>query len=222
MQLGTTESRKKSNELLVNKFFNLIDEISPTCSFEIGAFSAEFSRELQSKRQAIKKYAFEANPYIYNHFLKEFLFTGIEYINKIVANKNGEIEFNIIKQINGVDITPIRGDNSILEKRFGDIVYEKVLVPSVILDDFAKENNLLNEKIVMWIDVEGSVEQVLKGCENLLDSVVLIFIEVEEGPLWKDQWLEKDVFSFLTQKEFVLVDKDNENIRQYNQIYVKK
>lgn len=99
LDLNKSEDRKQSNILLVEYFFDLIQQIPIKCSFEIGAFSAEFSRKLKALYSDVNVFAFEANPYNYNHFTKTQDFNGIQYLNKAVSDTNGTIEFKIQKTI---------------------------------------------------------------------------------------------------------------------------
>lgn len=223
LDMSLKEDRFKSNKILVDKFFEIIENIKPTCVFEIGAFSAEFSRNIKSKYPEIKSFAFEANPYNFKHFNDLFKFEDldIKYINKAISDKSGDVTFLIQKKINDNEVSPIRGNNSIMTRNVENIEYEEVKVNSISLSDFIKENSISNEIIILWIDCEGYNEFVLNGCIDILNEVYAIFIEVEEKSFWENQWLEKDVEFFLTNNGFFLSARDGEYERQYNQIYLK-
>lgn len=223
LNMNVKEDRFKSNKILVDNFFQIIDDIKPTCVFEIGAFSAEFSRNIKNKHPEIKSFAFEANPYNFKHFneLLKFEDLGINYINKAISDKSDEVNFLIQKRINDTEISPIRGNNSIMSRNSENIEYEEVKVASISLSDFIKENSIVDDTIALWIDCEGYNEFVLNGCKEILNRVYAIFIEVEEKNFWKDQWLEEDVRNFLTNNGFHLFSRDGEYERQYNQIYLK-
>jgi hypothetical protein len=113
-----TKDRNHSNKLLVEYFFELIEKISPTCTLELGAFSAEFSRNIKKKYPKTKVYAFEANPYNFEEFSNRYAFytDDIHYINKAVSSEDGTLTFSIQKKINRKEIKPVRGNNSILER----------------------------------------------------------------------------------------------------------
>ena len=226
-RLGITmdkEGRKKSNKLLIEYFLDIIEKNKPTCTMEIGAFSAEFTRDIKIKYPEVKTFAFEANPYNFEFFSKKYEFEKkeINYINKAISDKEEIVTFNIQIKINDREIDRIRGNNSIIERNQENTDYEKVSVNATSLSDFIKENSLENEKIILWVDVEGANEKLLKGSKNILDKVDMIFIEVEEKQYWKDQWLESDVNDFLTKNNFNLIARDGEYEFQYNQIYINK
>ena len=222
LDIQQAEYRKKSNDILVAYFFDLLQKIQPTCSFEIGAFSAEFSRRLKKIYPDIHAYAFEANPYNHKHFSQKYSFEGINYINKAVSDQDGKLIFNIQKSINDVYIDPIRGNNSILERVSAGIEYDKVEVDAISLTSFVRINNLCTQKMALWLDVEGAIEQVLKGCQSMFDNIDIIFVEVEDIKFWKDQWVQEDVYKFLIEHGYTLIAKDQEYLKQYNQIYIKK
>lgn len=222
LDMRIKEDRDKSNKILVDYFLEIIDRTKPTCIIEIGAFSAEFSRKLREINKNLKIFAFEANTYNFDVFSNKYDFKerNINYINKAISDKNEVITFNIQKKINEKEVSPIRGNNSILERNQINTEYEEVYVESTSLSCFIEQNSLENEKISLWIDVEGANQQVLKGCEKVLNKINLIFIEVEEKEFWKEQWLESDVNEFMSKNNFTLIARDGEYEKQYNQIYI--
>ncbi len=212
---------KESNKLLVDYFFKMINEIQPTHSIEIGAFSAQFSRDLKEINKTIISYAFEANPYNYNYFNEKYSFKDINYFNIAISNVNKNIIFNMQKSIHGKNIPPVVGNNSLLKRSNPDVIYTEIEIESITLNAFFKKNNLEGKNVVLWVDVEGATREVLSESEELLKYVSLIFIEVEEIMFWKEQWLEKDVDIFLKKQNFVPLARDREYNKQYNKIYVK-
>lgn len=215
------EGRNKSAKLLTDYFLKLIKTRNITCAIEVGAYSANFSKKIKIKLPDAKVFAFEANPYNYDFFTKKYIYTDINYINKAVTHINDKVIFNIQTTIKGVEVSPIRGNNSILKKTCDDIQYREIEIESITLNSFIYNNNLINEKIALLIDAEGANHQILEGCKDILDIVDLIFIEVEEFCYWKNQWLESDVNLFLTTNGFTLVGRDGVAGKQYNQIYCR-
>lgn len=224
LSMEKKEDRDLSNKILVEYFFELIKKNTPTCSIELGAFSADFSRNIKNKYNNMKVFAFEANPYNFEFFSEKYEFDklGIEYINKAVSDKEEVLNFNIQRKIKDRELSPIRGNNSIMERNQENTDYENVLVNTISISNFVIENQIESERIVLWVDVEGANEKALKGCEKILDKVSLIFIEVEEKEYWINQWLENNVRDFLTSNNFVLVARDGEYEHQYNQIYINQ
>ena len=222
LNLDIPEDRKKSNLLLVEYFFKLIEQFKPAYSFELGAFSAEFSRRIKKTYPEVVSYAFEANPHNYDFFLNKGGLEDLHYINKALSNVNDKITFNIQKSINQRILNPVAGNNSILEKVHASIKYDKIEVDAITLDSFVNLNGLSDKTNVLWIDVEGAADKVLNGCIETLKNTDLIFIEVETFKFWKDQWLQEDVYNFLNNAGFSLIARDSEYVNQYNQIYIKK
>lgn len=221
LDLDLRSDRVKSNVLLVEYFFHLVEKIQPQCSFELGAFTADFSRKIKQQLPSTKIYAFEANPHNYQYVLANFELEGITYINKALWNENKTLAFNLQTKINGQNVNKVVGNNSVLERHAINFECEVVDVEGITLSSFINENNLKNKSSVLWIDVEGASKEVLNGCVDVLDDVKLIFIEVEEVRFWKKQWLESDVNAFLKDAGFTLIARDGEYPKQYNQIYIK-
>jgi FkbM family methyltransferase len=224
LDLKIREERDLSNKLLVEHLFKIIEEIKPKFSFEIGAFSADFSKKIKNKFPNMSVYAFEANPYNFSHFNGKFKYkeNDINYINMAISDLDGEVDFNIQRKINGKEINTVRGNNSIMNRIHNSTEYDIVKVKSTSMDKFISINNINISNSILWIDVEGATEKVLKGCEKVLNYVSVIFIEVEEKEFWENQWLEKDVNYFLRKNQFELIARDGEYEYQYNQIYINK
>ena len=194
---------------LSNDFILLQDRLRPDVYIEVGAFDAEFSRTIKSKYPDAEVWAFEASPFVYQ---KNSPMDGINYINKAVSDKNDIIDFQL-----QADLHPIVGNNSIL-KRKENKEYFYIPVESVTLNDIFKDK----KNICLWIDCEGANKEVLTGASKILDKVSSIFIEVEEIEYWENQWLDKDVESYLNNFGFKIVKRDSQYENQYNCIFLKE
>ena len=189
-------------------------ELNPTLSIEVGAFSAEYS--VAMSKISVDSYAFEANPHVYNKFKDQIKY--VNYINKAVSNINGISQFGLII---GEDYSEI-GHCGIKEFNNTNIEYEYIDVETVTLNDYFKD--MKDEKISMWIDCEGANEEVLTGASELLSNVNSIFIETENKTMWKDQWLHNDVKDYLKQFDFEIntIKPASPNSVQNNVIFIKK
>jgi FkbM family methyltransferase len=204
-----SQSNILSNESLINKFIEMQKLIRPSLSIEVGAHEATFSKKMHEITENV--WAFEASPYVFEHF---YPISGVNYINKAISNVKGKVDFEIQGERDFKT-----GNNSIL-KRNEDKKYSYVEIDAVTLNDTFK-----NEKnICLWIDCEGANEQVLTGASNILKNVSSIFIEVEEVEYWKGQWLFNDVESYLLENGFILFARGESeyNNKQYNCIFIKK
>jgi FkbM family methyltransferase len=205
-------------------FFSLQEDLKPSVSIEVGAFKAEFSHRMRELYPDVIVWAFEANPYNYAANVEKAVANNIKYLNYAVANQVGTIEFLLQDQlVSGERFIKEMGNNSILQRQDNVTLYDKVKVECVALDHFFIQQEAVQpqDKICMWIDVEGASREVLTASAKLLQQVQTIFIEVEDVPFWQNQWLAGDVDKFLKEKNFVKVARDYEYPLQNNVIYVR-
>ena len=196
------------DEYLAEKFIKLQEQLKPKISIEIGAHEAEFSQLMSKKITKDNTWAFEANPIVYKKYSG---FNNFHYINKAISDKNNYIKFEL--QVGLED----EGNNSI-KNRKEDKIYSYIDVESVTLDSMFSDY----KNICLWIDCEGANKEVLLGAHQVLKNTDSIFIEVEEIEYWEDQWLDVDVFKYLDDQGFALVEKKEQYEKQYNCIFIKK
>lgn len=66
--------------------------------------------------------------------------------------------------------------------------------------------DLTGEKIFLKIDTQGFEDQVLKGADNVLQKIAAIQLELSIQPLYKEQSLFHELYTFLRAKGFYLHD----------------
>jgi FkbM family methyltransferase len=197
----------------LNEYLKISKSFNPTLSIEVGAHRAEYSQAMSEI--GIKSIAFEASPAVYNKFKDSI--SGFDYINMAMSDYAGTILFNIESSSNPADV----GHNSI--KGFNlpwRINGDPVEVSCSTLDLYF--NDLQDEKISMWIDVEGANKEVLLGATRLLKNVKTIYIEVEHIDFWIDQWKRQDVIDFLDANGFDLYREFAAYSNQTNCIFIKR
>jgi hypothetical protein len=130
--LGSQIGRTQSNKDLTNFFIALQQWIKPEISYEIGAYNARFSVFIREHLPEICSIAFEANPYIYNLFRNnpDIVKNRIKYLNFAIANQNKAMDFFIKRNLQGVTVDIILGNNSLLIRNEDDHEYEVVRVPT--------------------------------------------------------------------------------------------
>lgn len=205
-------------------FRDLSRALSPTISLEIGAHAAEFSRWLKDEVPDARCVAFEANPFVHEKYATEIAATGVEYHHVAISEVNGTVDLTIPRRFHN----PRRGRlfgkprtsrmASLSRHRYA-VRNETVPVPSVPLDDFISVND--DDVVVAWIDVEGASGPVLSSGEKVLSHASLVYIEVENEPVWEGQWLDVDVARFLTDCGLVPVLRDVQRRHQYNVVFAR-
>lgn len=208
--------------LLAHYYYNLQQLLKSNCFIEIGACDAEFSRQMKNMFPLSLIYAFEANPYCYNHYKN--INKDINYMNMAMSNINGDIDFNVhYKNLRDKSELPKTSGswNGILEVMDKNwMEFEKIKISSTTFDAFIENNNLKDKKISLWIDVEGAAEQVLIGMKTYINNIQTLLIEVEEEAVWTNQWLTSDINKFLKENNFIPIVRDFENSNQYNIVYI--
>jgi FkbM family methyltransferase len=197
---------------LVDFFLTKIKENRPSHFYEIGCFSAEFSKRLL-KEFDCDITAFEANPHNYKKFKESIEAAGINFIHSAITNTNKPLSFKIQ---NGRET---EGNNSILNRikspRKG---YTDVSVKCSKLDEY--DTGITSAGL--WIDAEGVGYEVLEGAQSILEKTKYVFIEVEEIKYWVNQKLDSDIISFMRSKGFTPIARDREYKHQDNIIFEKK
>ena len=200
----------KGNGNLSEAFAKMQDSFNPDLCIEIGAHAAEFSNYMAS-RFKIQSIAFEAGKEIYEKY-KNTVEPLVSYVNCAISDIDGTATFF-------VHDAPLLGNNGIKRVAFTES-YANSQVPCYKLDTYLKGYDFKNA--CLWMDVEGANREVLLGAKKVLSKVSSIFIETEDQPVWKDQWLTEDVIRFLTELGFINTHSEKVYITQRNLIFIKR
>jgi FkbM family methyltransferase len=204
---------------LVEFFRKLCLRISPSVVLEVGAHEATFSRWAAHALPDARVTAFEANPYVHEKFADRLARTRVEYLNLCVGPVNGEVELHLPKQIRGEERSLASKMASLNLHTLAD-EHVQVSVPSVRLDD--RLDLSPDDRVVMWIDVEGATQTVLEGSGTVLDRTRALIVEVENQAVWEGQWLDTDVAAHLRRNGMVPVARDvAARPHRYNVVYVR-
>lgn len=95
---------------------------------------------------------------------------------------------------------------------------EKIQVKTTTLSHFIS-SNVLEEIDFIHMDVQGAELLVLEGAGNFIHKIKMIWLEVENMELYKNQPLKTDVEEYLTNKGFVKI-KDTVNHIAGDQLWV--
>jgi len=211
-----------SISILSKNYCELQKILKSDCFLEIGAFEADFSRNMKNIFPTSKVYAFEASPYCYENYKN--LNSSIEYLNLAISDKDGEIYFSLQDKnlSDQTEIEKVRGNNSILDRNDDTISYKKIKVKTTTLDSFIEKKSLTDLSFSLWIDVEGANKNVLQGAQKYLKNTQSLLIEVEDFEYWKKQWISKDVDKFLQDYGFIPISRDFEDNNQYNVVYINQ
>lgn len=206
--------RRNTAKWLDECFFKIVTEFEVQNFIECGAHEASASSRFMRSGGG-RALAIEANPSTFNLKTKSVENDGAKTINCGVGIERGTQEFFVPKN------DELAGNASFLKKTGEE--YNSIMVEVRTVDDLHREFLSDDKSIALWIDVEGSAFEVLKGCDSLLkrENCQVLKMEVEAKAFWKSQSLVWNVNDFLTSLGYVPVLRDMEYVGQYNLIYVR-
>ena len=197
-------------DMAINKIFKYEDVFN---LIEIGCLDAKDSLFFKSKYKNCNSYAIEGLSDNYEKYLKNI--SDIKCFNMIINEYDGVVNFHR-KNINGIHSIFNRGDS------YGkDLLIDQ---PCKTIKTFAIENNI-SSLDVLKIDVEGATLQILKGAQEMIDTIKIMHIETEDSPFFEGQELHDKVFQFLKNK-FEMIDISKvaieTNKHQFDSIWINK
>lgn len=172
---------------------------------EVGSFNGKDTLRLASSFPNANVYGFEPVPELYSVAVRRCLRNrNVKILQIAVSNKTGWTSLNISGGTS-------RASSSILDpgpigKHFRGIKFdegEKISVATIRLSDWIANSGI--EKIdLLWIDVQGAEGLVLKGLEDKLDLVGMIYSEVNFEETYAGTILFDEVKDFLLTRGFTL------------------
>jgi FkbM family methyltransferase len=232
--LDRGEEGPAGNGRLTSLLWNVLERLRPTVFFDIGAFDGGIAVAAKQKFPRLLVYSFEANPEIFALHNSTVSAAGVTYMNRAVSDSVGPVKMYAPRTLSRyydkgvvlpghINEPKTTGKTSLL-LRNEDAVYEEFNVNGTTLDAFLVEEgfDVAEQRMVLWIDVEGAADKVLQGAEKALASSVAVLIEVENFEFWKEQKDSAYITRELIAKGFVPVARDREyGDHQFNILFVK-
>ena len=180
---------------------------------DIGANQGFYTLKIKEHNPKCKIICVEPNPYVFEMLKKNIEANHLKdvvLVNKAVGSSNGEITFEIIKEIGPIGGKSLRiGDRQWLKDEF----IEKIDVDAVTLDTLCRESDISNIDILK-IDAEGMEMDILENSRAPLTRVDKIVVERHSRKL------RDEVVALLTDNHFDLVfEEDPEFKRYYGDMY---
>ena len=211
--------RRRSVAALGEFFFDVVDSQGVSLFVEAGAKEAAASQRalgLPGVRRAI---AFEANPYTYRRFAGGVATTGVEYENLALDRGPGTTSFYVRLTHDGRPQAD--GQGSLHRRTDHPSGHEEVEIEADSLDRLVADRT--DDRVAIWMDVEGATANVLDGAAELLDVTDALLVEVETSPFWAvDQWLVGDVVNAVAAHGLVPVARDLQSADQFNVVFVRR
>jgi FkbM family methyltransferase len=136
--------------------------------FDVGAHIGFISLLMARRYPDRIVHAFEASPSTHASLIANLKLNGISNVRAYqaaVADYEGSLEFNADPRYRATNSIALESDT------------HKVLVPCVTIDNFVRRQNI-NQIALLKIDVEGYEAVVLKGAEETLKNIHMVFYEV--------------------------------------------
>jgi len=191
---------------------NYFDENEIKNIMEIGSLNGNDALFFKKIFPNANVFCIEGLPENYDTYLKDL--TEITPINIVIANYDGEIVFHK-KNINGLHGILNRGDE------YGS---ETITLKCKTMQTLCDEYNISTLDLVK-IDVEGATYQILESMKNMLKTIKIMHIETESYPFFQGQILDDEVVNFLTNNNFMLIDKTSVTInngQQHDSVWINK
>lgn len=212
------EQRAGVTALMEQALDDIVGIVAPGMFVEVGAFDAAFSRRMKARYSDVRCVALEDNPRVFDRFQDEVRATGVDYVHFAASAGSDNINFFIPETIAGCDRPYVSRMGSLNMISAKNSTMAEVAVPAIALDDLLVPTPA--DQICMWIDVEGAMDKVLDGASRTLERTVLIYCEIEERQIWKDQLLASEVLARLEKAGFVMVARDFQAPTQFNALLI--
>lgn len=213
------EWRRRSNRLLIDLFFDLLDRYGVEELVECGANEASASIRFVGSADERRAIAVEANPQVHRELTVAAERFGVETVCVALGSSVGRASLSAP----GSGSLAWASKSSLLPREWSGsgagLVQFDVAVTTIdrLLTDRAASCRAL------WIDVEGFGAEVLAGAQRTLrdERCAAVLIEVESREFWPNQTLASGVAEVLAGHGFVAVARDSQFGEQYNVIFVR-
>lgn len=215
----SVEARLPVTQLLEQLFDRLVDAAEPTKVAEVGAFEADFSRRARARFPEAGVFAFEANPRVAEHYTDEARAAGVDYRHLAIGAEAGTATIHVPEMIRNNEMPFINRMGSLHGLAVKNSKTVPLEVPMDTLDHAIAAD--AHDRIALWVDVEGAVDQVLAGADATLAATQVLVCELETTALWEGQPLADEIRARLAQAGLQLVARDAQKTFQYNAVFVR-
>ena len=220
----TVEVELRRRRTITERLDALFDQLTlaarPTKVVEVGAFEAAYSQRMKKELPVAEGLAFEANPRVAEKFIDQVNSTGVVYRHLAIGSETGTATIHIPEVIGGTDMPYASRMGSLNVVGTRDSRTVPVEVPMTTLDAAVPLQPF--DRVVLWIDVEGAVDQVLSGAATVLDATAVMVCEMETSPIWTGQVLAGELRQRLEDSRFVMIARDCQKSFQYNAVLARR
>jgi FkbM family methyltransferase len=159
----------------------------PIYVIDIGCYDCGDAIRIKQKFNRVNVYAIEASTTIYKQ-IKHLEKYGLNIYNFAIRDFIGQTTFNESNYNNESEknkLCPVGSlyqIDDISKTNLENIEYKEIKVNSITVEEFCKLNNI-NEVDLLHVDVEGSLDEVLRGLGNIRPK--MIYAEVNNSLNYK-------------------------------------
>lgn len=222
------ESYINSPIVIEKELIDFFNKKTKIVIFDIGSCDGLDSIKYSNIFPNSKIYAFEPldnNIDLIKKNIKKYKKTNIVPIQIALSDKNGEVDFYISSgKKSDNSISEWNKSSSLLEPEKHIEIFpwvkfnERIKVKTQTVEDFCNYNNIDSIDFI-HMDVQGAELLVLNGAKSKINFIKMIWLEVENIDLYKNQPLKKDVENFMMSNGFSLI-KDTVNNIAGDQLWV--
>lgn len=169
---------------------------------DAGAYHGEISKKFASIFKQANIYAFEPYKESFTVLCDEVKrYKNIYPLNYALSSSPGKKNLYITKSPIYSSLLPARLTGQRLYN--GCVSVKAAEVNAITIDDWAKDSNISFIDIIK-LDIQGYELEALKGASRMLETVKLIYTEVEFNELYKNNCLFYQIEAFLKPYDFCL------------------
>lgn len=215
-------------DAFVKELDKVMDRHSVRVALDVGSRDAVVAILLKERFPEATVYAFECNPpAIEDCKVNIGNRPSVILVDKAVSDENGLVDFYAIDPKKTITTWP-DGNIAASSLYIANPAYpheryhqNKIVVEAVTLEQWAMDSKV-NAVDVLWMDLQGAELKALKGMGELLETVKVIYTEVEYKEVYFDQPLFDEVNEFLVLQGFRLHAKMNTSVWFGDALYIRE
>lgn len=194
---------------------------------EAGAFDGTDTKKLSAFWPKGTVHAFEPVPEIF-----QLLTEKTQHLSNVVrhhvalSEKNGAAQFYVSEKPSAPG-KPFQAGSLLQPKErleWSDAIYKTTIeVPTITIKDWARKQSIKHIDF-LWLDAQGHELAILKGAQDLLNTVTVIYTEVQFVHAYENQPLYEEVKAWLQERGFKQLAQDFKDQTSWfygNVIFVK-
>jgi FkbM family methyltransferase len=215
-------------DLLMRELNGILDEHPVRVILDIGSRDALEAIALKDHFHEATVYAFECNPPAIERCIENIgACEDIILVTKAVSDENGPVDFHAIDPEKTITTWP-DGNIGASSLFIANPAYpietyyqNKITVEAITLSQWAADTGV-NTIDIIWMDLQGAELKALRGMGKLIDTVSVIYTEVEYREMYFGQPLFPEIDEYLTSRGFYLRAKFNTSEWFGDVLYVRE